>query len=165
MFQNELPTMLQTLWKGHMSHSQKSPPTFPGYVHSSTASQVFEERQKRLLAEVEAERSDGDSRAQRLRQELRRLEQDWHWGYSETEYGDVFSSDMLLSTASKKQLNLKTATFFKHRQFGIGDGHRMLMKSAPVLVLRAVAEISSWPSWRDFDEGPKVWRWLREGTN
>ncbi|CAK9029324.1 unnamed protein product, partial [Durusdinium trenchii] len=37
---------------------------------------VFEEWQRRLVAEVEAERSEGDQRAQRLRQELRRLEQD-----------------------------------------------------------------------------------------
>lgn len=50
------------------------------WIWSFLTSQVFEERQKRLLSEVEAERSDGDSRAQRLRQELRRLEQDWHCG-------------------------------------------------------------------------------------
>lgn len=42
--------------------------------------QVFEERQKRLLSEVEAERHDGCERLQRLRQELRRVEQEWHQG-------------------------------------------------------------------------------------
>lgn len=39
-------------------------------------SEVFEERQKRLLSEVEAERHDGCERMQRLRQELRRVEQE-----------------------------------------------------------------------------------------
>lgn len=155
MFQNELylqcckhieKVTCRTLPKSHLQ------------LFLGTASQVFEERQKRLLAEVEAERSDGDSRAQRLRQELRRLEQDWHSGNGETEYGGIFFSRDEAS-ASKKTAPppTKTKTCRIQRQKktsshleSVEDG-RMLMKSAPVLVLRTVAEISSWPSWRDFD--------------
>lgn len=64
-----------------------SPSSLPSVVPSPTdeagphgTSQVFEERQKRLLSEVEAERHDGCERLQRLRQELRRVEQEWHQG-------------------------------------------------------------------------------------
>ena len=44
----------------------------PGLNHPT---KVFEERQKRFVTEVEAERLDGDQRVQRLRNELRRMEQ------------------------------------------------------------------------------------------
>ena len=42
---------------------------------------VHEERAKRLGADVEAERADGDARVQRLRAEVRRLEQDAGLGF------------------------------------------------------------------------------------
>eukprot|EP00913_Durusdinium_trenchii_P028934 g27129.t1 len=50
---------------------------------------VFEEWQRRLVAEVEAERSEGDQRAQRLRQELRRLEQDKGGGSGSWDVADL----------------------------------------------------------------------------
>ena len=61
------------LYHGYVSHHQSFfPKMFP---FRQRQIEVFEERQKRLLSEVAAERSEGDQRVQRLRQELRRMEQ------------------------------------------------------------------------------------------
>ena len=98
------------------------------FRHSSTASQVFEERQKRLLSEVEAERSDGDSRAQRLRQELRRLEQDRvRWRFFSPESCFSFNENSSTTYKNQKQNHVHVIQYSQYSgpktnivPFGIG---------------------------------------------
>jgi hypothetical protein len=62
------------LYHGYVDHNQRV--FFFSSLFPFRQRQIeVEERQKRLLSEVAAERSEGDQRVQRLRQELRRMEQ------------------------------------------------------------------------------------------
>lgn len=147
-----------------MSHfPQTSLPTRPGYGHSSlprssrNGRNACFRRWKRSAATVTAGRN-ACGRSCGV--------------WSRTEYGGVFFSPESCfsfkensSTTYKNQKQnhvhvIQYSQYSDQKQTSshlesVEDG-RMPTKSAPVLVLRTVAEISRWPSWRDFDVGKGI---------